>query len=344
VGAVVVKDGRVIADGYHRRAGLAHAEADALRRAGPAARGATLYVTLEPCNHAGRTPPCCDAILAAGIARVVAAAQDPNPITRGRGFARLRRAGLPVSTGVLERPARELIAPFEHAMRFNLPLVTAKIAQSLDGKIATAAGESRWISSPRSRRLAHEQRQAADAILVGINTVIQDDPLLTVRGVRHRGDRPVKVIVDSRLRLPPRARCLSAASPAPTIVATTAARSARWAAFERRGVEILRFPSRGGRVPLRRLCRELARRGLQSVMLEGGGELLAGALSERLVSRVRCFVAPLLIGGRTAPGAVAGQGISRLSQAARLAEMSVRKVGPDLCVEARVAYATRRSR
>ena len=338
VGAVVVKDGRIVGEGYHHRAGLVHAEVEALRRAGSAARGAALYVTLEPCNHAGRTPPCCEAILAAGIARVIAGTRDPNPVTNGRGFARLRRAGLTVTSGVLERQAKALIAPFEHAMRRGLPLVTAKIAQSLDGKIATVSGESRWISSSRARRLTHEQRQASDAILVGVNTVIQDDPLLSVRGLRHRRSRPVKVIVDSRLRCPVRARCLSPASAAPTIIATTAARNARWAALERRGAEILQFPAKRGRVPLRQLCRQLARRGLQSVMIEGGGELLAAALSERLVGQVRFFVAPLLIGGQAAPGSVAGRGIARLSQAARLADLNVRKVGPDLCVEARVVY------
>lgn len=338
VGAVVVKDGRILGEGWHARAGRPHAEAIALRRAGAAARGAILYVTLEPCNHTGRTPPCCDAILAAGIARVVAGATDPNPITNGRGFARLRRAGVPVTAGMLAREADALIAPFAHAMRRRMPLVTAKIAQSLDGKIATAGGDTRWISSPPARRLTHAQRQASDAILVGVNTVLQDNPLLSVRGLRHRADRPVKVIVDSRLRMPANARCLSAASPAPVVIATVSARNARWAALERRGAEILRLPPRGGRVPLKRLCRELARRGLHAVMIEGGGEVLAGALEERVVDRVRFFVAPMLIGGKSAPSSVGGGGALRLSRAARLEELSVRKVGPDVCVEARVVY------
>jgi len=215
VGAVVVKDGRVVGQGYHRRAGWPHAEVEALRRAGARARGATLYVTLEPCNHTGRTPPCCDALLAAGIARVVVAAKDPNPVTNGRGMARLRRAGVEVVAGVLEQEARRLNEPFWKAMRSRMPLVVAKIGQSLDGKIATAIGESRWITSLAARRLAHRWRSRADAILIGVNTVLRDDPLLTVRGVVRRLDRPLKVIVDSRLRTPLRARCFSALGSSP---------------------------------------------------------------------------------------------------------------------------------
>lgn len=340
VGALVIRDGRVVGQGYHRRAGAPHAEVEALRQAGARARNATLYVTLEPCNHTGRTPPCCDAIIAAGISHVVVAAKDPNPITNGRGITRLRREGIQVVRGVLESEAQALNEPFRKAMQTGLPLVMAKIGQSLDGKIATADGQSRWITSEASRRLAHRWRSRADAILVGINTILQDDPVLTARAGTPRPARPVKVIVDSRLQMPASARCLSAASPIPTLIATTRRHPARAAALARRGAEVLVFPPRHGRVPLRRLCRSLARRGIQSILIEGGGEVLASALAERLVDRVVFFIAPILIGGRTAPSSIGGTGIDRLTRAIRLGDVIVRRVGPDLCVEGRVIYPT----
>ena len=341
VGAVIVNGGRIVGQGYHRRAGTPHAEVEALRRAGRNARGATLYVTLEPCNHTGRTPPCCDAILAAGIARVVIAAKDPNHITNGRGIARLRRAGLRVIAGVLEHEAKQLNEPFNHVMRSGMPLVIAKVGQSLDGKIATRRGESRWITSPAARRLSQQLRSRADAILVGVRTVIRDDPLLRVMGVRHRPDRPIKVIVDSRLRTPSRAKCFSALSPAPSFIATTVREGARRAALRQRGIAMLTLPPRQGKVPLRRLCRLLARRGIQSILIEGGGEVLAGAFAERIVDRIVFFIAPVLIGGRTAPSSFGGSGIVHLGEAIQLRGVSYYRVGPDLCVEGRVVYPRR---
>jgi diaminohydroxyphosphoribosylaminopyrimidine deaminase/5-amino-6-(5-phosphoribosylamino)uracil reductase len=364
VGAVVVKAGRIIAEGYHRRAGAPHAEADALRHAGRKARGATLYVTLEPCNHYGRTPPCCDAIIGAGVGHVVIGSRDPNPLTNGRGIAALRRAGVRVTTGILGEVAQELNAPFRKAMVSGMPLVIAKVGQSLDGKIATARGESRWITSPASRRLAHQWRSRVDAILVGLNTVRRDDPLLTVRlprpgrragghtkdgrmgprehGTADRYDRPVAVVVDSWLRIPQSARCVSVARRRPVIVATTVRDRRRRAALERRGVEVLVFRASHGRVPLRTLCRTLARRGMQSVLIEGGGEVLASAFAERIVDRIVWFVAPILVGGRGAPGSIGGAGTARLAGAVKLDAVSVRRIGRDLCVEGRVVYPRRR--
>ena len=353
VGAVVVKGGRVVGQGYHRRAGLPHAEVIALRQAGRRARGATLYTTLEPCNHVGRTPPCCEAILRAGVRRVVVAMKDPNPITNGRGLARLRRAGVRVTAGVLEAEAQALNRPFTKYITTGRPWVIAKAAQSLDGKIATRTGESRWISSEASRRVAHRLRREADAVLVGVNTVIQDDPLLTVRaaGRRPRPGYPIKVIVDSRLRTPLASRCLSNASSAPTIIATVKPSRTRRAQFERRGVKILVLPANGhgrtrrGRVPLAALLRELvARYQVTSVLIEGGGEVLAGALEERLVDRVVWSVAPIIIGGRMSPPAVGGEGVRRLADAVRLRDLSVRREGGDLLVVAAVAYPPHRKR
>jgi len=338
VGAVIVRKRRVVGTGYHRGAGHPHAEAEALRAAGGLARGATLYVTLEPCNHTGRTPPCCDAILAAGIRTVVAAARDPNPHVRGRGLVRLRRAGVQVVLGVREDEAKALNAPFFKVMATGLPYVIAKVGQSLDGKIATRTGASHWITSPAARRAAHQWRSRVDAILIGVNTLLRDDPLLTVRGAPQRPGRPVKVIVDSRLRTPPGAACLSRRSPAPTIIAAVRPERRCAARLARQGAEVVAFPGSRGRVPLRALCRVLARRGLHSILVEGGGEVIGDAFAQRLVDRVMFFVAPLVIGGRSTTPSVGGAGVARLGQAARLAGWTVRPVGPDVCVEARVTY------
>ncbi|MBI2885542.1 MAG: bifunctional diaminohydroxyphosphoribosylaminopyrimidine deaminase/5-amino-6-(5-phosphoribosylamino)uracil reductase RibD [Candidatus Omnitrophica bacterium] len=342
VGAVVVSArGRIVGAGYHRRAGGPHAEVEALRQAGPHARGATLYVNLEPCRHHGRTPPCCEALIKAGLSRVVAAMRDPNPLTNGRGLARLRRAGIEVALGVGAPEAARLNAPFIKRMTRKLPWVVVKIAQSFDGKIATASRESRWISSPASRRLAHELRRDADAVLVGVNTVRQDDPRLSVRDSARpaRPGRPMRVIVDSRLRTPLTSRCLRPTPPAPVIIATTNRSPRAWKPFERLGVRVLAFRPRRGRVPLRQLCRALSEQfEATSVLIEGGGELVAGALEERLVDRAVWILAPLLVGGRASPSSVGGAGIARLAQAARLRGLQVRRLGPDLVCEAAVVY------
>jgi len=338
VGSVVVKRGCVVGQGFHRRAGGPHAEAIALRAAGRRARGATLYVTLEPCNHYGRTPPCCDAILNAGIAHVVVASQDPNPITNGRGIRRLQHAGVRLTVGVLAEQAHQLNQPFFKAMHEGLPFVIAKIGQSLDGKIATARGESQWITSTAARRIGHTYRRDVDAILVGMNTILRDDPLLTARGVTGRVDRPVKVIVDTHLRTPARARCLSRRSPAPTLIATTATDAHKREQLAQRGAEVVCLSPKQGRVPLKVLCRRLVQRGIHSVLIEGGGEVMASAFAERLVDRLVWFIAPILIGGRDAPTSFGGAGIRRLAQAVTLADVHVSRVGTDLCVEARVVY------
>ena len=341
VGAVVVKAGRVVGRGYHQRAGLPHAEVNALHQAGGKARGADLYVTLEPCSHTGRTPPCCEAVIAAGIRRVVVGMKDPNPLVDGRGISRLRRAGLHVVTGVLEDEAKRLTASFTKTMTTRLPLVIAKVAQSVDGKIATRTGDSQWISSEASRAHAHRLRRSVDAIVVGVKTVLRDNPRLTARDPARapRPGRPIRVIVDSRLRTPLTSRCLAVQASAPTILATTARAARRRARFERRGIDVLVLPPSRGRVPLRRLFHELAGRyQVQSVLLEGGGELLASAFQERLVDRIVWFLAPLIIGGRRSVSTVGGEGVARLSQAIRLREVSVRRVGTDVMIEGDVVY------
>lgn len=336
VGAVVVRGGRVVGEGWTRPVGGPHAEIVALRRAGTRARGATLYVTLEPCSHHGRTPPCADAVIAAGIARVVVAVGDPNPRVRGRGLRALQRAGVTLTTGVLAEEAGEVSAWFRHWIVRHRPFVILKLAASLDGRIATATGESRWISGPAARRWVHGLRNRIDAVMVGSGTVLADDPALTCR---MRGGRdPVRVVVDGGLRISPRARLLRQRSAAATIVATTArAATARGRAFARAGAEVVVVPGRGPRVDLAALLRLLGERGVVSVLVEGGGELAAALLRARLVDRVAIVTAPILLGGDGRP-MLGGLGLRRLAGAPRLVGSRVVSLGPDLLREGPVAY------
>jgi diaminohydroxyphosphoribosylaminopyrimidine deaminase/5-amino-6-(5-phosphoribosylamino)uracil reductase len=336
VGAVVVKHGRVVGEGYTRPAGGPHAEVIALRQAGPAAAGATLYVTLEPCAHHGRTPPCADAVVAARLARVVVALRDPNPLVRGRGLRTLRRAGIAVTTGVLAGEAGAVSAWFRHYIVRRRPFVLLKLAASLDGRIATARGESRWISGPEARRFVHELRSRVDAVLVGSGTVLADDPALTAR---VRGGRdPLRVVVDARLRTPPGARLLRQRSDARTLIATTRTASRpRAARLARAGAEIVRVASRRGTVALPALLEVLAARGVVSVLIEGGGDVAASALRDRLVDRLLLVSAPTVVGGdgRAMLGAM---GLRRLARAPRLVDERITRLGADLLREGPVAY------
>jgi diaminohydroxyphosphoribosylaminopyrimidine deaminase/5-amino-6-(5-phosphoribosylamino)uracil reductase len=336
VGAVVVKHGRVIGEGWHRRAGEPHAEVLALRQAGAAARGATLYLTLEPCSFHGRTPPCAPAVIAAGVTRAVIAVRDPHPRVHGRGIRALRAAGIRVLTGVLAEEAGAVSAWFRHAVVRGRPYVLLKLAASIDGRIATAAGESRWVSGPAARRWVHRLRNEVDAVVVGAGTVRADDPALTCR---IRGGRdPVRVVVDGRLRISPRARVLRQRSSAPTLVATTSAASgSRRRALARAGAKLILLPGRGGRIRLTALLAALQARGIVSVLIEGGGELAAAALRERVVDRVFLVSAPLLIGGDGRP-MLAALGVRRLAAAPRLRDQRVVVLGPDVVREGTVQY------
>lgn len=334
VGAVVVRAGGIVGSGYHRRAGEPHAEVEALRDAGERARGAVLYVTLAPCNHSGRTPPCTEAVLAAGIRRVVIGCGDPNPHVAGGGERRLRRAGLEVIEGVEEAACRELLRPFAARVTRGLPLVTLKLAASLDGRIATHGGESRWVTGAAARRLVHRWRNEMDAVMVGAGTVMADDPELTCR---LRGGRdPLRVVVDGRLRIPTSARVLTNDYASGTLIATTVVSGPKIRQMLRRGVQIETFPARGaGALRLRSLLRRLGKRGVSSVLLEGGGDLAASALREGVVDRLACFIAPTLIGGdgRAMLGAL---GVERLSAAPALRDVRLRRIGTDFLVEAEV--------
>lgn len=333
VGALVVRDGVVVGEGYHARAGAPHAERLALDAAGEAARGATLYVALEPCVHQGRTPPCVPAVLGAGIRRVVVAVLDPNPRVSGGGVAALRQAGLDVSVGCLEAEARRLNRAFFTWVTERRPLVTLKVAMSLDGKISSWDRSSRWITGEEARREGHRLRGESDAVAVGIETVLADDPELTVRLDPAWPREPYRVVVDSRGRTPLTARVLASGRPERTLIAVTPAAAAeRVEALEARGARVLRLPSRDGRVDLSALLAELAEREVTALLLEGGGELNAAFLEAGLVDRVRVFMAPILLGGRQAPTPVAGSGRG-LKEAFRLSGMRVRPVGMDLLIE-----------
>jgi diaminohydroxyphosphoribosylaminopyrimidine deaminase/5-amino-6-(5-phosphoribosylamino)uracil reductase len=342
VGAVLVASGRVLATGYHRKAGAPHAEILALTAAGRRTRGATLYVNLEPCCHLKkRTPPCVPSIITAGIKHVVVAMRDPNPLVNGRGLRQLRRAGIRVTEGVLREEATGLNEAYIHWMRTRRPFVILKAAMTLDGKIATAAGESRWISGEVARRYVHQLRRQVDAILVGVHTVLHDDPELTARLSQGRGParyathQPLRVVLDSHLQLPPRARVLKPYAGSRTLLATTAKSPlTRVERFRATGLEVMRLPSEHGRVSLKACLTALGARGVTSVLIEGGGEVIASALRAGLVNRLKLIVAPLLLGGQDAIGLIGGRSPKQLADGVKLTGVSWRRLGSDILIDA----------
>jgi len=317
VGAVVARGGRIVARGHHRAAGDPHAEVVALRRAGAWARGATLFTTLEPCNHEGRTPPCTTAIAAAGIREVVVGARDPNPRVRGGGIERLRRLGVSVR---MQAPAEErwnserILEHFATATRLGRPHVDLKLATSIDGRIASRTGESKWITSAKSRENARWARRVFDAIVVGVGTVLADDPRL-VAGVA-RALEPARVVLDSHLETPPRARMLRVRG-GPVVLAHVSAPGSRGRRLAARGAELLRCRARGGRVDVADLLRRLFARGMIGVRVEGGSRVAGAFADRRLVDSVTVYRAPVLVGGEDALGAVGGRGFARLAEAIR---------------------------
>ncbi len=355
VGAVVLdRAGEVAGEGFHQRAGAPHAEVEALGASGPRAVGGTLYVTLEPCTHYGRTPPCVEAVLAARVARVVVALRDPNPRVTGGGIERLRAAGVAVDVGLLADDAGRRNAGFMVLVTTGRPLVTLKLAAALDGRIATAGGESRWITGEAARARVHEMRDAADAIAVGVGTVVADDPLLTARvlpsprlaprlGIPRR---PLsRVVVDPALRTPSSARILAPDPSARTLFACGEGVDPRARArLEALGVEVIVVPAwrgaPGAPLDLGVLLDELGRREVADLLVEGGAGLAGALVEQRLVDRVAIFLAPMIIGGAGAPGMVGGRGAASLSDALRLTHVRRRRLGEDLLVEADVVRAT----
>jgi diaminohydroxyphosphoribosylaminopyrimidine deaminase/5-amino-6-(5-phosphoribosylamino)uracil reductase len=340
VGAVLVKNGKIIGKGWHHRAGEPHAEIEALRSAKENPKGATLFVTLEPCCTHGRTPPCTDAIIAAGLKRVVVAALDPNPAHCGRGLNILQKAGISISHGLLAEQELRLNEAFRHWIVHRTPFVTVKAAMSLDGKIATRAGESKWITGPEARAYGMTLRSGADAILVGVNTIVMDDPGLTARQPGLEGKRLRRIVLDPSGRIPLRSKVITDSfAPWTTVVVTKAASPRRLTALQRR-VRVLKAPVRNGGIDLPWLLGKLGRDQVASLLVEGGGETNASFLLQRLAHRVAFFYAPMVPGGRAAPKAVAGGGILDLTDRMVLREVQWRRLGGDLLLTARVAPST----
>jgi diaminohydroxyphosphoribosylaminopyrimidine deaminase/5-amino-6-(5-phosphoribosylamino)uracil reductase len=335
VGAVVVSDGRIVGEGFHEGPGEPHAEIVALREAGGAASGGTLYVSLEPCDHQGRTPPCTRAIVEAGPARVVAAVRDPNPLVDGRGLLALRAAGIEVCEGPLAAEASRLNEAFFKHVRTGMPFVTWKMAASLDGKVAARDGSSRWVTGEAARIDVHRLRAAADAIVAGAGTALADDPSLTVRDPSYRGRPPLRVLVDARGRVPATGDLFD--DSAPTLVATTGlADEGRRSEWGSAGAEVVVYEAEGDRVPLHRVFADLGERDVQGALLEGGPTLAWSALEEGIVDKVVVYLAPKLIGGQDAPTVLGGRGFAPIGQALSLRIRSFDLVGEDLRVEADV--------
>jgi len=332
VGAVIVRAGRIIAEGYHHKFGEDHAEIDAIKRASRGVRGATMYVTLEPCCHWGKTPPCVDTIIEQGIKRVVIGTLDPHPLVNGKGVQILRDHGIEVTVGVLEQEARAVNEVYFYHTQTGLPFITVKYAQSLDGRIATSQGNARWISSEASRRFAHRLRAQHEAIMVGIGTVLADDPQLTVRLVKGRN--PLRIVLDSRLRILPIAQVLR--DDGKTLIVTTEAKAEKKIeALHQQGKEVL-VAQRGqdGRVELVSVMKQLAERGISSILVEGGAEVITSFLKEGLVNRMVVITAPLIL-GKGVEG-IGDLGITDLHEAIRPSSCKVSRVGDDLIFDLRL--------
>ena len=332
VGAVIAKGDQIVGEGCTQPPPGDHAEIVALKQAGESARGAVLYVTLEPCPHIGRTPPCVDAIIEAGIAELLYAMADPDPQVEAGGGRKLEAAGIAVRVGEGEAEGRRINEAFIKHRAKGTPFVIAKFAASLDGRIAAASGDSRWVSGPEAREWAHDMRTKIDAILVGSSTVVVDDPLLTARpGGKDAERQPLRIVVDSRGRTPPMARVLG--GPAPTLIATLKGAAEPWrSSLRAAGAEVLELPSEGERVDLAALLRELAGRDVLSLLVEGGGVILGSFFDAGLVDKLHAIIAPIVVGAEDAPAAVAGRGAYRMADALRLRDITVDRLGEDLLV------------
>ncbi|MBF0485766.1 MAG: bifunctional diaminohydroxyphosphoribosylaminopyrimidine deaminase/5-amino-6-(5-phosphoribosylamino)uracil reductase RibD [Candidatus Omnitrophica bacterium] len=330
VGCVIVKNKRTIAEGWHKVCGGDHAEVDALKKAGPKAKGAVMYVTLEPCSHCGRTPPCVDAIVRAGIRKVVVAMKDPNPVNNGKSLKILEKKGVDVVCGILEKKSRDMNQPFIKYITTHMPFVVAKTAQTLDGKIATATGDSKWITREAARVSARARRNDFDAILVGVNTVLKDDP-----GLNAPSKRLKKVVVDSTLKTPLNARIFKGVRPGDVIVATTPrASKTKIVRLQKKGVVVIMTGLKRGQVDLKRLFKELAKKEITSILIEGGARVVSSALKEGLVDRLHIYIAPRIMGDNKALGSFIGWDVRKVKDALKFKIRSVEPIGGDLFVEA----------
>jgi diaminohydroxyphosphoribosylaminopyrimidine deaminase/5-amino-6-(5-phosphoribosylamino)uracil reductase len=337
VGAVLVKDGEVVGEGYHPRAGEPHAEIIALQRAGGQARGATLYLNLEPCTHYGKTPPCVPAVIEAGVRKVVVGMEDPNPLVKGRGIEALRGAGLYVEVGILREECRRLNEAFSKYIVKREPFVILKVATTLDGKIATKTGESQWISGEASRRFVHKLRDQVDGVVVGIGTILRDDPSLTAR---IKGGRdPYRIVFDSQLRIPENAKVVET-FPSKTIVATTElAPRDKMERLKKKGVQVLIFDSAEGRVDLRSCLHKVGEMGMMSLLVEGGAQINGSFLDQGSIDKILLFLSPKLIGDHQASGIFGGQGVAYLKEAISVRDLKVRRIGDDILLEGYLSHS-----
>jgi diaminohydroxyphosphoribosylaminopyrimidine deaminase/5-amino-6-(5-phosphoribosylamino)uracil reductase len=334
VGAILVRKDKIVGYGYHERPGKPHAEAIALDRAGPLARGSTLYVTLEPCVHWGRTPPCVEAVLRSAPKRVVVSSLDPNPIVFKKGVKALRAAGMEVSVGLLEERNKILNETYIKSITRGIPFVTLKAAVSLDARMATRAYDSRWISSPQTREYVHLVRGEYDAIMVGINTILRDDPLLTVRHPHWRGKKITRVILDSDLRCPLEARILSTLGKGQVIIFTSKTASPKKInALCKKGIEVVQIAGSSGKVEAKEVLSWLGEKGLSSLLVEGGSRLLTTLLEEKLADKLFLTISPRLIGGEKAPSFFEGKGIRLIKESWELREISSFCLGRDIIIE-----------
>lgn len=334
VGAVIVKDDRIIGEGWHKAYGAHHAEVNAFLNAAEDVEGATMYVTLEPCSHYGKTPPCAKAIVEKKIKKVVIGLKDPNPLVAGKGIEILQKAGIEVVTGVLEEEGRKLNEIFLKYITTKLPFCIMKTAMTLDGKIASFTGDSRWVTGEASRQYVHELRHRVAGIMVGIGTVLADDPSLTTRLEQGRGSDPIRIVADSSARIPLEAKVLNLESDKKTIIAVTEkAEKNKLKALEGKGAEVIVIPSKNGKVNLSLLMRELGERKIDSILLEGGSELNYTALEEGIVDKVNAFIAPKILGGNSAKTPVGGLGKEYMRDAIKLRSIDVQRFGDDIMVE-----------
>lgn len=332
VGAVIVKDGKIIGTGYHEKCGEGHAEVNAFKNATEEVNGATIYVTLEPCSHYGKTPPCADKIIEKGIAKVVIGTLDPNPLVAGRGVQKLLDAGIEVKSGVLEDECKKINEVFMKYIVKKEPFVIMKAAMSLDGKIATKSGESKWITGETARKNVHELRSEVSGIMVGVNTVLKDDPELTSR--IENGKNPIRIIVDSKLRTPISSKIVQSANKVKTIIATTLSEeNEKMLSYKQKGVHIINTKTKDNRVDLNDLMKKLAIEKIDSVLLEGGSELNFSALNEGIVDKVQFYIAPKIIGGKDSKSPVGGNGIELLKDAFMLQDLTYKNAGDDLLIE-----------
>ncbi len=334
VGSIIVKDGLIVGMGYTQPAGLEHAEVMALRQAGDRAQGATMYVTLEPCSHYGRTPPCNQAIIAAGISEVYISMLDPNPVVSGRGVSRLNEAGIKTHIGMCQREAHEINEAYIKHITTGLPFVVAKFAMSLDGKIATRTGDSKWITKEEARKYAHALRYTVDAVMVGVNTIVADNPHLTARGCGGRGGigkiQPLRLVVDSKGRVPLSAHIFE--PPGEVLLAVAAPfDSVKKEKYVQAGAEVLELPARGGAVDIGELLKLLGKREIVTVLVEGGGKLLGSLFDHHLVDKVLAFISPIIIGGCEA-ASVGGNGVDNIAKAFRLTRVDVKCFRDDILV------------